>query len=113
MFDKDSWQAFKAWYWLVKLGQKHNSPVSKPSCGKPQAGYRLLKSRLRVPRVHVLVSVVDVLYSDSYEGIVEGVFPRRFFPIVRSTKRPPSTSYNRSLIAKGQQLASIINDRLV
>ena len=96
------------WYWLVKLGQKHNSPVSKPSCGKPQPGYRLLKSRVRIPRVHGLVSVVDVLYSDSVEGIVDGVFPRRFFPIVRANERPPTTSNNRSLVAKGQQLASII-----
>ena len=59
---------------VVQLDQKRNGPVGEPSYGTPQPGYRVLKSRVRIPRGHQLVSVADVLYSDSFEGIVAGDF---------------------------------------
>ena len=62
-----------------QLDQKHDSPVKEPSYGKPQPGYRLLRSLVRIPRVHGLVSVVDLQYSGSFEGTVEGDFPPSFF----------------------------------
>ena len=58
-----------------QLDQKRNIPVGEPFYGKPQPGYRLLRSRVRIPRDHRLVSVVDVPYSDSFKGIVAGDFP--------------------------------------
>ena len=46
--------------------------MGEPSYGKSLPGYRLLRSRVRIPRGHRLILVVDVPYSDSFEGIIVG-----------------------------------------
>ena len=58
----------------VSADQKRVAQLGEPSCGKPQPGYRLLRSRVRIPRDHSLVSGVDASHSDYFEGVFPGDF---------------------------------------
>ena len=85
---------FRGCHWLTELDQKPNSPVGEPSYGKPQLGYRLPRSRIRIPRGQGLVSVVDVPYSDLFWRYRCGdFFPRPFCAKVAAIRRTPSVYY--------------------
>ena len=77
----DTRKIFKASNWSIKSDQKCNSLVSEPSFGKPQPGYRLPRSWVRIPRGHRLVSVLVVSYSDYFwRHRRGGFFPVLFAP---------------------------------
>ena len=94
---------------MLLLGQirpEERSSVGQPSYGKLYPGYRGLRSRVRIPRGHRLVSVVDVQYSNSLEGIVEEGFPPSFFAWIYSYYEIAMCEVWPSLMAQCQQFSS-------
>ena len=97
----DFWQVFKAFHCQVKVDQKRNSIAGEPSFGRLQPGYWLQRSRVRIPHSHLLITVVDVPYWDSFKGIVAGDFPVLFvLELQLFTKWQASSTINRIQLFK-------------
>ena len=78
--DTATWQVLTSIHWSSITRPEVRSLLGQPSYGKPQPGYWLLRSRVRIPRGHRLVSIVDVPYSDPFlEASSRGIFPSTFF----------------------------------